>query len=297
MAKLLLGKEVTAAMDASVRARVCALAAQGVTPRLAVVRCGENSSDLAYERSLLSRAEQVGVEVVSVPLPESVTEDALCAALREINENSTIHGCLLFRPLPAHLRARQDAICDTLLPQKDVDGMTSLSAAGVYTGRPVGFPPCTAQACMEILAHYDIPCRGRRAVVIGRSLVIGKPAAMLLLARDATVTVCHTKTEHLPEITRQADILISAAGSLGSLTGAHVRPGQIVLDVSVNWDPAKPNRRGGLGAMAGDAVFGEVEPVVEAVTPVPGGVGTVTSSVLMAHVAQAAERMLEQRKG
>ena len=170
--------------------------------------------------------------------------------------------------------------------------MTDLSNAGVFTGKDLGFPPCTPQACMEILHHYGIDPKGKRAVVIGRSLVVGKPVAMMLLAEHATITICHTKTVDTPALARRADILISAAGALGSLTKDHVRPGQIVLDVSVNWDPEKPNARGGLGAMAGDAVFEEVEPIVAAITPVPGGVGTVTTSVLMGHVMEAARRTL-----
>ena len=142
---------------------------------------------------------------------------------------------------------------------------------------------------MEILDYYGIDCKGKNAVVIGRSLVVGKPAAMMLLGKNATVTVCHTKTVDLPAIARQADILVSAAGVLNSLTKDFVRPGQIVIDVSINWDPSKKDGKGGI---AGDAVFSEVEPVVEAITPVPGGVGTVTSSVLVGHVVEAAERTL-----
>jgi len=167
--------------------------------------------------------------------------------------------------------------------------MTDLSNAGVFMGKKLGFAPCTPQACMEILDYYGIDCKGKNAVVIGRSLVVGKPAAMMLLGKNATVTVCHTKTVDLPAIARQADILVSAAGVLNSLTRDFVRPGQIVIDVSINWDPSKKDGKGGI---AGDAVFSEVEPIVEAITPVPGGVGTVTSSVLVGHVVEAAERTL-----
>lgn len=146
---------------------------------------------------------------------------------------------------------------------------------------------------MEILDHYGIDCTGKKAVVIGRSLVVGKPAAMMLMAKNATVTVCHTRTVDVPAVAREADILISAAGVLNSLTKDYVRPGQIVVDVSINWDPEKVNAKGGKGAIAGDAVFEEVEPIVEAITPVPGGVGAVTTSVLIGHVVEAAERMAE----
>ena len=197
----------------------------------------------------------------------------------------------MFRPLPAHLKAVQSEIENALDPAKDVDCMTHLSLAGVFEGKPLGVPPCTPQACMEILDYYGIDCKGKNAVVIGRSLVVGKPAAMMLMGKNATVTVCHTKTVNTAEVCRKADILVSAAGVLNSLTKDYVRPGQVVIDVSINWDENKPNARGGLGAIAGDAVYAEVEPIVEAITPVPGGVGSVTTSVLMKHVIEAAERV------
>lgn len=169
--------------------------------------------------------------------------------------------------------------------------MTHLSNAGVFEGRSdLGFAPCTPEACMEILDFYGIDCKGKKAVVIGRSLVVGKPLAMMLLQKNATVTVCHTKTVNTPEICRNADILISAAGVLNSLNRNFVREGQVVIDVSINWDETKPNAKGGLGAIAGDAVFAEVEPIVAAITPVPGGVGSVTTSILMKHVIEAAEK-------
>ncbi|MCF0132707.1 MAG: bifunctional 5,10-methylene-tetrahydrofolate dehydrogenase/5,10-methylene-tetrahydrofolate cyclohydrolase, partial [Blautia sp.] len=162
--------------------------------------------------------------------------------------------------------------------------------AGVFTGKTCGFPPCTPQACMEILDYYQIDCTGKNAVVIGRSLVVGKPVSMMLMSRNATVTVCHTKTVDTAMIARNADILVTAAGSLGSLTRDFVRPGQVVVDVSINWDPDRQNSKGSKGAIAGDAVFAEVEPVVDAITPVPGGVGSVTTAVLASHVVEAARR-------
>jgi len=170
-------------------------------------------------------------------------------------------------------------------PRKDVDGMTDISNAGVFMGKSVGFAPCTPAACMEILNHYGIDCTGKKAVVIGRSLVVGKPAAMMLMGKNATVTVCHTRTKDVAAEAREADILISAAGVLKSLTKEFVRPGQIVVDVSINWDEEK-------GGIAGDAVFEEIEPIVDAITPVPGGVGAVTTSVLIGHVVEAAGRNL-----
>ena len=291
MAKQLLGKEVTAAMNERLQARVAALKEKGVTPKLAIVRCGANPSDLSYEKGAESRAALIGVEVEKFLLPEDVTKEALLAQIDAINADDSIHGCLMFRPLPKHLKADQDEICNRLAAGKDVDCMTDLSNAGVFTGKKLGFAPCTPQACMEILDYYGIDCKGKTAVVIGRSLVVGKPAAMMLMAKNATVTVCHTKTVDTAAIARQADILVSAAGVLGSLTRDYVRPGQVVIDVSINWDENKPNAKGGKGGIAGDAKFDEVEPIVEAITPVPGGVGSVTTSVLMKHVVEAAEKV------
>ena len=291
MAKLLLGKEVTDALNEKLMERTAALKEQGIIPTLAIIRCGANPSDLSYEKGATKRAELVGVAVKKYELPEDVTKEALMATIDEINGDDSVHGVLMFRPLPKHLKADQDEICNRLDPKKDVDCMTDLSNAGVFEGRKdLGYAPCTPEACMEILDYYGIDCKGKSAVVIGRSLVVGKPAAMMLMGKNATVTVCHTKTVNTAEVARSADILVSAAGVSGSLTKEYVRPGQVVIDVSINWDPNKVNSKGGKGAIAGDAVFEEVEPVVEAITPVPGGVGSVTTSVLMKHVVEAAEK-------
>ncbi len=293
MAKLLLGKEVTDALNANLQTRTAALREKGVTPTLGIIRVGENPSDLSYEKGAVKRAELVGVNVVKFVLPEDATKADVLAAIDKVNADDSIHGVLMFRPLPKHLKADQTEICNRLDPKKDVDCMTDLSNAGVFEGRSdLGFAPCTPAACMEILDYYGIDCKGKNAVVIGRSLVVGKPAAMMLMGKNATVTVCHTKTVNTAEIARNADILVSAAGVLGSLTKEYVRPGQVVIDVSINWDAEKPNAKGGKGAIAGDAKFEEVEPIVEAITPVPGGVGSVTTSVLMKHVVEAAEKRL-----
>ena len=293
MAKLLLGKEVTDALNANLQTRTAALREKGVTPTLGIIRVGENPSDLSYEKGAVKRAELVGVNVVKFVLPEDASKADVLAAIDKVNADDSIHGVLMFRPLPRHLKADQTEICNRLDPKKDVDCMTDLSNAGVFEGRSdLGFAPCTPAACMEILDYYGIDCKGKNAVVIGRSLVVGKPAAMMLMAKNATVTVCHTKTVDVAGIARKADILVSAAGVLNSLTKDYVSEGQIVIDVSINWDPEKINSKGGKGAIAGDAVFSEVEPIVGAITPVPGGVGSVTSSVLIGHVVEAAERTL-----
>ena len=283
MAKQLLGKEVNEKLNARIIAECEELKARGVNPTLAIVRCGERPDDLSYEKGATKRAEALGVAVEKFLLPEDVSKEELLRTIDAINANDQIHGVLMFRPLPKHLKADQDEICNRLDPRKDVDGMTNGSNAGVFMGKELGFAPCTPAACMEILDHYGIDCTGKKAVVLGRSLVVGKPAAMMLLAKNATVTVCHTKTRDVAAVAREADILVSAAGVLKSLTKDYVCPGQVVIDVSINWDEAK-------GGIAGDAVYDEVEPIVEAITPVPGGVGAVTTSVLIGHGVEAAKR-------
>ncbi len=290
MAKQLLGKEVTAALDARLSAKCEELKGKGVSPKLAIVRCGENPSDISYEKGASKRAESIGVEVEKILLPEDISKDDLIAEIEKLNADDSVHGVLLFRPLPKHLKADQSEICNHLLAAKDVDCMTDLSNAGVYAGKELGFPPCTPQACMEILAHYDYDLTGKNVVVIGRSLVVGKPAAMMLMAKNATVTICHTKTKNVEEIAKKADIIVTSAGVLNSLTKDFVSEGQTVIDVSINWDPTKKEGKGGI---AGDAVFADVEPIVEAITPVPGGVGSVTTSVLIEHVVTAAERTIK----
>lgn len=285
MAKLLTGREAASALTAALQRRTAELAERGVTPKLTILRCGANESDSAYLRSAQQRAARCGVVVEVTSLPEPATREALLAAIDGVNRDASVHGCLLLRPLPSHLREAEAAICSRLLPEKDVDGMTDASAAAVYLGRAEGFAPCTAEAVTVLLDHYGIDCAGKRAVVIGRSPVVGRPAAMLLLARNATVTVCHTRTADLPAVTREADILVTAAGAARSLTAAHVRPGQTVIDVSASWDAAK-------NTIVGDADESAAS-VVDAITPVPGGVGAVTSTVLMAHVIRAAERAAE----
>ena len=188
----------------------------------------------------------------------------------------------MFQPLPKHIDTA--GARDRIDPAKDIDGCTAISMAGVFTNRPLGFPPCTAAAAMEILHYYGIDPKGKRAAVIGRSLVIGRPVAMMLMHENATVTNCHTRTTDVPGITRTADILIAAAGVLRSVTPEYVNPDQIVIDVGINWDEKK-------GGIAGDVDFDAVEPVVKAITPVPGGVGSVTSTILMKHVVEAAKRL------
>ena len=283
MATIYKGAEVTEALNNKTMQEVEELKAKGVAPTLAILRVGERPDDLSYERGAVKRCEKVGVAVRQVVLPADVDQESFDRALTGLNEDPAVHGILMFRPLPAQLdneKARQ-----MLDPAKDIDGCTDGSLAGVFTNTKTGFPPCTAQAAMEILHHYNVPIKGKKAAVIGRSLVIGRPVAMMLMHENATVVNLHTKTVDPAAIAREADILIAAAGQLRSVGPEYTNPDQVIIDVGINWDEAK-------GGIAGDVDFDAVEPVVRALTPVPGGVGTVTTSVLVSHVVEAAKRTL-----
>ena len=254
MAKQLLGKEVTAALNEKIKANVAELQAKGVNPTLCIIRVGENPSDISYERGATKRCETLGVACEKILLPEDVSQDELLATIDKVNKDDKIHGVLLFRPLPKHLD--QALIENALAAEKDVDCMTDLSMSGVFTGK--------------------------KAVVIGRSLVVGKPAAMMLVKKNATVTICHTRTVDMPSVAKEADIVIVAAGRAGVVGADYVREGQTIIDVGINVNAE--------GKLCGDVDYAAVEPIVDAITPVPGGVGSVTTSVLVGHVVEAAMR-------
>ena len=280
MSVILKGAPVVAAMNEANAARCAALREKGVVPTLAVVRVGAREDDLSYEKGVMARCAKVGVEVKQFLLPADAAQEELLGVIACINADPSIHGCLLFRPLPRQFDDR--TVRAALAPEKDIDGITDGSLAGVFTNTSLGYPPCTAQACLEILKFYGIPLSGRRAVVVGRSLVVGKPAAMMLDRENATVTLCNSRTRDLPEVCREADIVVVAMGKAGAVGAAHLREGQVVVDVGIHVNEE--------GKLCGDVRFGEAEPLVEAITPVPGGVGTVTTSVLVSHVVEAAEK-------
>ena len=269
MATILKGAPVVAAMNERNAALCKQLKAKGITPTLAVVRVGEREDDLSYERGVIARCGKVGVEVKQFLLPADASQDDLLKVIAEVNAEDTIHGCLLFRPLPKQFNDR--TVRAALAPEKDIDGITDDSLAGVFTNTDLGYAPCTAQACLEILKYYNIPLSGRRAVVVGRSLVVGKPAAMMLDRENATVTIC-----------KEADVVVVAMGKMGAVGADCLRESQTVVDVGIHVNEK--------GKLCGDVKFSEAEPVVDAITPVPGGVGTVTTSVLVGHVVQAAAK-------
>ena len=281
MAKLLLGLPVADALTEELTHKVADLAERGITPTLAIVRVGERDDDLSYERGALKRCEKAGIAVRQFVLPADCSQDELMAVINEVNTDAAINGCLMFRPLPKTLD--EAAACAALDPAKDVDCITEGSLYGVFANRPVGFAPCTAEACIEVLDHYGYDLTGARVTVVGRSLVIGKPVSMMLQAKNATVTMCHTRTRDLAAECRDAEILVVAAGHIGTVGADAVAPGQVVIDVGINWNES-------LGKLCGDVSFDEVEPTVAAITPVPRGVGSVTTAVLAKHVVLAAER-------
>ena len=283
MAELLKGKPVADAINEELAPRIAACVAAGITPTLAIIRVGEREDDLSYERGATKRCETLGLGLRKFVLPADCTQADLMAAIDAVNADATIHGCLMFRPLPKHLD--EAAACGALLPEKDVDGITQGSLFGVFANRAIGFPPCTADACMQVLRHYGYDLSGAKVCVVGRSLVIGKPVSMMLQAANATVTMCHTRTRDLPAECRAADILVVAAGHTGTVGADAVREGQVVVDVGINCDETA-------GKLRGDVTFDDVEPIVGAITPVPGGVGSVTTAILAKHVVEAAERTL-----
>lgn len=279
MAEILKGAPVAKAISQQAALRAAELTGRGITPTLAIVRVGERPDDISYEKGAVKRCDACGAAVRHVILPADVSQDELISAIRSLNQDDSVHGILMFRPLPRHID--EAAVCDSIAPEKDMDGVTEGSMAGIFSGSGKGYPPCTAQACIEILDHYGVELRGKHAVIVGRSNVIGKPAAMLLLGRNATVTICHTKTADMGVECRRADIIVAAAGKAKVISADHVSPGQIVLDVGINVTPE--------GKLTGDVDFDTVEPIVSAITPVPGGVGSVTTAVLAKHVVEAAE--------
>ena len=279
MAEILLGRPAADAIREDLARRIAALAEKGVTPRLAVIRLGADPGDMAYERSIRRGCEKLGCAAESIALPADCTQEALIAQIEAVNADDSIHGCLLLRPLPKHMDSA--AVCDALAPEKDLDGMGRGALGALFAGRKDAFAPCTAQACLEMLKYYGIDPAGKRAAVVGRSLVIGRPVGQLLLQADATVTLCHSRTPDLAAVCREADILIAAVGHAGLIGAEHTRPGQVILDVGVNSVDGK---------LCGDVRTEEVAEIAAAVSPVPGGVGAVTPAVLLAHLVEAAER-------
>ncbi|MDR2738300.1 MAG: bifunctional 5,10-methylenetetrahydrofolate dehydrogenase/5,10-methenyltetrahydrofolate cyclohydrolase [Treponema sp.] len=279
MAQVLKGKEVADALVESMKKDVESLKAKGIVPVLGIVRVGARDDDISYEKGVTKRCEAVGVGIKNYVLPAEASQDDLLKAIHGANNDKEVHGVLLFRPLPKHIN--DGVIRAALLPSKDIDGITDGSLAGVFANIPLGFPPCTAESCMAILAHYGFDPAGKRVTVVGRSLVIGRPVAMMLMHKNGTVTICHTKTKDLPSVIKEGEIVIIAAGVAESVGAESFHAGQVVIDVGIHMKEG--------GGMCGDVKFAEAEPIVQAITPVPGGVGSVTTCITIQHVIQAAK--------
>ena len=279
--ELLKGKPVADLICEKVQAEAEELLYKGIYPTLGILRVGHNESDIAYETSAEKKAKSLGMNVEKYIMEANSTESDVLDVLEVMNNDNNIHGILMFRPLPKGID--EEHVINRINPKKDIDGISFESVSGLFTGAHNGFPPCTAEAAVAILDHYGIEISGKKVVVIGRSLVIGKPVAMMLLDRNATVTICHSKTkpEDIKALCQDADIIISAAGKIGTVTEEHVTGKQVIVDVGINFDKD--------GKMCGDVDFAGVEGKVSAITPVPGGVGSVTTALLLYHTIEAAK--------
>ena len=278
MSELLKGAPTIAHIKERIKQQVARCTADGVVPCLAIVRVGERPDDLSYERNAVKKCEQLGISCRVVPLPADCTTQTCSQAVAQLDRDEAVHGILLFRPLPKGVD--EAAVIAQICPEKDVDCMTQASLAKLFCGDETGFAPCTAEAVVRLLEHERIAIAGKRVVVLGRSLVVGKPLAMMLLKRNATVTICHTGTVDLPSISRQADILVAAVGQVKMVNdAAMVAPEAVVVDVGIHVDEQ--------GRLCGD-VDAEQMSHAAFVTPVPGGVGGITTWLLLEHVVRAA---------
>jgi methylenetetrahydrofolate dehydrogenase (NADP+)/methenyltetrahydrofolate cyclohydrolase len=277
MGEIIKGKPVADAITETVVKEVEEIKGQGINPKLKIVRVGADPSDLAYERGALKRMEKCGIEREVIELPVDISQDDFIKELKKVNDDENTHGILVFRPMPKHLD--EDVIKYIISPEKDVDCFSPVNVAKVTEGDETGFPPATPTAVMEILKHYDVDLKGKHAVVIGRSLVVGKPVSMLLLKEHATVTICHSRTQDLAGMSRTADILVAAVGRAKMVDDRFIKDGATVIDVGINMDE---NNK-----LCGDVDFDKCVGKSSMITPVPAGVGSVTTSVLAKHVVKA----------
>lgn len=278
MSIIMKGTDVAKSMKEELIREVEALKNRGITPCLSIIRVGARPDDLSYERGARKRMEMTGIQCKVTELPDDVSQEVFEQTFSQINKDSSVHGVLLLRPLPKTLD--EDPVRAMIDPKKDVDGMSPVNMAKVFSGDAVGFAPCTAQAVMEMLRFYGILPKGKRVTILGRSMVVGRPLAMRLLKENATVTVCHTQTENLAAECSKAQILVAAAGKARMVTEDMVDDGAVVVDVGINVDED--------GSLCGDVNYEAVKNKASYISPVPGGVGSVTSSVLAKHVVESA---------
>jgi methylenetetrahydrofolate dehydrogenase (NADP+)/methenyltetrahydrofolate cyclohydrolase len=278
MSKLLSGKEVSQNLLNKLKKNILKLKCEGVTPAAAFIRIGSHRDDMTYQNSILRVCNNIGVTTILHELEDNITTEGLIELITKLNEDNLIHGIMIFRPFPDDID--EELINNTISPEKDVEGMNSVNLAKVFSGVNEGFAPCTATAVMEILDYYKISLKGKHAVILGRSMVVGRPLSMMLLKKDETVTLCHSKTERIDEISRTADVLVAAMGRANVVGADYIKPGAIVIDVGINVDQN--------GNINGDVNFDEVVNLASMITPVPGGVGSVTTAILIKNIVKAA---------
>lgn len=276
MSRIIKGKPVADKITEELIEEVKELRNKKIYPKLAIVRVGAREDDLAYERGAVSRCKKIGIEPEVTQLPVDISQEDFIKELRKLNEDNSVHGILIFRPLPKHLD--ETVIKYEINPEKDIDCFSPVNEGKLYEGDDSGFPPCTPKAVMEILKFYDVEIKGKNATIIGRSNVVGKPVALMLLNENATIKICHSKTKDIAKATREADILVAAVGRANFVKEDFVKDGSVVIDVGINVIDGK---------VCGDVDFDEVENKAALITPVPRGVGSVTTSILAKHLVKA----------
>ena len=281
MGEIIKGKPVGDALSEILKGECEALVKEGIQPKLAILRVGAKPNDLSYERGALKKCDTIGIVAEVTELSEDTTQEQYIEALEKLNKDSSVHGILTFRPLPKGID--EEVIKNVISPEKDVDCFSPMNTAKLMEGDKTGFPPCTPTAVVEILKHYNVPLKGANVVVLGRSIVVGKPVSMLLLGENATVTICHSKTQDLAKVCSQADVLVAGVGRARMVTSDYIKEGAVVIDVGIN---AKPEG----GGICGDVDTDDVVEKASMVTPVPAGVGSVTTSILAKHVIKACKQ-------
>ena len=281
MGEIIKGKPVGDALSEVLKGECEALVKDGIQPKLAILRVGAKANDLSYEKGALKKCETIGIETEVTELPDGTTQEEYIEVLQKLNKDSSVHGILTFRPLPEGID--EEVIKNVIAPEKDVDCFSPMNTAKLMEGDKTGFPPCTPTAVVEILKHYNVPLKGANVVVLGRSMVVGKPVSMLLLGENATVTICHSKTKDLLQVCANADVLVVGVGRARMVTADYVKEGAVVIDVGIN---AKPEG----GGICGDVDTDDVVKKASMVTPVPAGVGSVTTSILAKHVIKACKQ-------
>lgn len=281
MGEVIKGKPVGDALSEVLKGECELLVKEGIQPKLAILRVGAKANDLSYEKGALKKCETIGIVTEVTELPDGTTQEQYIETLQKLNNDSSVHGILTFRPLPEGID--EEVIKNIISPEKDVDCFSPMNTAKLMEGDKTGFPPCTPTAVVEILKHYNVPLKGANVVVLGRSMVVGKPVSMLLLGENSTVTICHSKTKDLAKVCADADVLVAGVGRARMVTADYVKEGAVVIDVGIN---AKPEGGGICGDVDTDDVVGKASMV----TPVPAGVGSVTTSILAKHVIKACKQ-------